>query len=159
MKYEIITKELPEYTVYYKDGTVDSFSSIAQFILSSAEECMATNPNIKCIEPDYCFVSYFNGEPKQENKIKLRYAQAVTESGFENETIKFTKLKPVKAVCVYHKGSYSTLPEAYACIMKYIEENSLEIIEEPRERYIDGMWNKGSEEDWLTEIQVPVKSK
>ena len=26
----------------------------------------------------------------------------------------------------------------------------------PRESYIDGIWNKDSEEDWLTEIQVPI---
>ena len=26
----------------------------------------------------------------------------------------------------------------------------------PRESYIDGIWNKDSEDDWLTEIQVPI---
>ena len=26
-----------------------------------------------------------------------------------------------------------------------------------RECYIDGIWNKESEEDWLTEIQLPVE--
>ena len=26
-----------------------------------------------------------------------------------------------------------------------------------RESYIDGIWNKESVEDWLTEIQLPVK--
>lgn len=53
----------------------------------------------------------------------------------------------------------STLPEAYGIIMKYIEENNLEIIESPRERYIDDIWNKEKPKDWLTEIQIPIKNK
>ncbi|WP_308780120.1 hypothetical protein [uncultured Clostridium sp.] len=43
--------------------------------------------------------------------------------------------------------------------MKYIEENGYEIAESPRERYIDGIWNKENIDEWLTEIQVPVRKK
>ena len=41
--------------------------------------------------------------------------------------------------------------------MRYIEENGYKIIESPRERYIDGIWNKENKEDWLTEIQIPIE--
>ena len=64
-----------------------------------------------------------------------------------------------KCICIYHKGSYDTLGKSYAKIMKYIEDNKLEIKEYPRECYIDGIWNKDNVEDWLTEIQVPIKQK
>lgn len=158
MKYEVITKTLPEYTVYYKEGVVSTFEELVPFILGSAEECRELNPNIKCIEPDYCYVSYLDKEYKEKD-IKVRYAQAVVEPGIENENIHFEKLNPVEAICVYHKGSYSTLRGAYSFLLKYIDENGLEIIEPIRERYIDGMWNKEKEEDWLTEIQVPIKRK
>lgn len=79
--------------------------------------------------------------------------------GKENKTIKFMELKPVNAVCIYHKGAYENLGKSYSIIMKYIEENNYEIIDFPRECYIDGMWNKDNVEEWLTEIQVPVKKK
>lgn len=158
MKYEVILKELPDHTVYYKEGVIDDYSKITEFILSSAEECIKTNPNIKCIEPDYCYINYLDNEYRDKN-VKIRYAQAVTEEGTSNETIKFMKLKPVNAVCLYHKGAYENLGEAYGFIMKYIEENGYDIIECPRERYIDGIWNKENVEDWLTEIQVPVIKK
>ena len=39
-------------------------------------ECLKLNPNIKCVEPDYCFVNYLDGEYKDKN-IKVRYSQAV----------------------------------------------------------------------------------
>lgn len=158
MKYEVILKELPECVVYYKEGMVKDFSEITAFILQSAEECKGTNPDIKCIEPDYCFMNYLDGEFK-ERDIKIRYAQAVEKEGISNETIKFKKLEPVEAVCIYHKGAYENLGEAYAFIMKYIEENGYEILEFPRERYIDGIWNKENVDEWLTEIQVPVRKK
>ncbi|NLC88152.1 MAG: MerR family transcriptional regulator [Clostridiaceae bacterium] len=158
MNYEVITKELPEYTIYYKEARIKDFSEIIGFILSSGEECEKLNPDIKCISPDYCYINYLDEEFKKDNML-IRYAQAVEKEGISNETIKFKKLKPVNAVCIYSKGSYENLPNAYSFIMKYIEENNYEIIESPRERYIDGMWNKDSEEEWLTEIQVPVRKK
>ena len=58
---------------------------------------------------------------------------------------------------IYHKGAYSNLRDSYNKILKYIEENKLEIIDTPRECYIDGCWNKENEEDFLTEIEFPVK--
>lgn len=158
MKYEVIKKELPSYTIYYKEGIIKDFSEISDFIISSGEECKELNPSIKCITPDYCYINYLDGEYKEKD-IKIRYAQAVTECGIENENIKFEQLKPVTAVCIYHKGDYSKLGEAYSFIMKYIEENNYEITDFPRERYIDGIWNKENIEEWLTEIQVPVIKK
>ena len=156
MNYEVVMKELPECVIYYKEGMIRDFSEVSEFILKSAEECKKTNPDIKCIEPDYCYMNYLDGQYKDKD-IKIRYAQAVEKEGIPNETIKFEKLKAVDAVCIYHKGAYSNLGEAYGFIMKYIEENGYEIIDFPRERYIDGIWNKENVEDWLTEIQVPVK--
>ena len=158
MKYEVIKKTLPDYTVYYKEGVVENFSNVIEFILESGEECRKLNPNIKCIEPDYCFVSYLDGEYKESN-MKIRYSQAVDKVGIGNENIKFEILKPVEAVCVYHKGSYNTLTDSYSFLIKWIEENNYEITEPIRERYIDGMWNKETEEEWLTEIQIPIRKK
>jgi hypothetical protein len=31
-----------------------------------------------------------------------------------------------------------------------------QVADAPRESYIDGIWNKDSEEEWLTEIQIPI---
>jgi len=156
MKYEVFTKELPECIVYYKEGELKSYGEAGQFILQSANECLQSNPQTKCVEPDYCFMEYLHNEHKDKD-IKVRYSQAVKEFGKDTDTIKFKKLETTKAVCVYHKGDYSSLGEAYGCVLKYIEENNLKIKSFPRERYIDGVWNKQSVDEWLTEIQVPIE--
>ena len=82
MKNEIFVKEIPSYIVYYRDGVISDFSKITEFVLNVGEECAKANPNLKCISPDYCYVSYLDGEYK-ENDIKVRYAQAVEEYGKE----------------------------------------------------------------------------
>lgn len=158
MKEEIFEKVIPACYVYYKEGILKDFSEASLFIQGSGIECLELNPEIKCVEPDYCFVNYLDKEHKDRD-IKIRYSQAVIkEDSFnENDNIKFCELPEVKCVCIYHKGSYDELGDAYGKIMKYIEDNDLEVIDYPRECYIDGIWNKENVEEYLTEIQVPIK--
>lgn len=68
----------------------------------------------------------------------------------------FKDLPEIQAACIYHKGSYNEFPRTYAVLLKYIEENGYEICGNIREKYIDGVWNKDSEKEWLSEIQIPV---
>ena len=159
MKEEIFEKEIPAYYVYYKEGIIEDYSYASSFIQESGSECLKLNPNIKCVTPDYCFVNYLDGEYKDKN-IKIRYSQAVIKEDYsfnESGSIKFMDIPKTKCICIYHNGSYNELGKSYGKIMKYIEDNKLEIIDCPRECYIDGIWNKEKEEDWLTEIQVPIK--
>lgn len=109
-----------------------------------------------CAMPEYCFTHYL--EPGyQEEKILIEACEAVTEAKGESELIKFQTFEEVKeAACLFHKGSYETLPISYGKVLNYIEENGYEICGNIRESYIDGVWNKDTDEDWLTEIQIPV---
>ena len=75
----------------------------------------------------------------------------------DSELVQFKELPETKAACIYHKGSYNEFPRTYASVLKYIEENGYEICGDIREVYIDGVWNKDREEEWLSEIQIPVQ--
>lgn len=46
---------------------------------------------------------------------------------------------------------------SYESVLKYVEDNGYEIVGAIRESYIDGVWNKEDESEWLTEIQVPIR--
>lgn len=155
MKYTAVIKEIPETVVYSEERVLKDYSQVTDLVLASATECRRLNPNIECTKPDYCFCEYLDMEHK-ETDIRARYSQAVTKAGVGNERIQFRTLPATKAICIYHKGAYDNLGEAYAFIVNYAEKNGYEIAGCPRECYIDGMWNKESVDEWLTEIQLPV---
>lgn len=156
MKYHAVVKEIPECVVYSEERMLKDYSEITKLVLESAEECKKLNPEIECARPDYCFCEYLDGEYKEKN-VMVRYSQAVVKAGVENERIKFRTLDGAKAICIYHKGAYDLLGEAYSYIMKYANENGYKAVGFPRERYIDGVWNKENVEEYLTEIQLPVE--
>lgn len=49
------------------------------------------------------------------------------------------------------------MPETFAELYGYAESHGYELTDRARFCYIDGVWNKESQEEWLTEIQLPVK--
>jgi len=156
MKYQVTEKVIPETIVYMAEAVLKNYSEIMQWIPSVGQECLSLNPGIKCAEPPYEFCEYLDGEYK-ETDVHIRHNEAVTAFGNENENIRFRKLPEAKVLSIYHKGAYERIGEAYAFIMKYAESNGYEVAGFARECYIDGIWNKESIEDWLTEIQLPVK--
>ncbi len=158
MDYEVVIKEIPEYIVFYKEGILDKYQDVGNFVFQAGEEARQANPNLKCITPDYCFMEYIDGEYRESN-IAARYSQAVEHAGIETKDIKFKNSPRVTVASIYHKGPYSNFRESYGFIMKWIEDNNYEIDSYSREVYIDGIWNKEDSNDWLTEIQVPIKRK
>ena len=149
-------KEIPAAIVYYAEKRLKHISDSMQFIPESGAECLRLNPGIQCAEPEYEFCEYLDDEYR-ETDVLIRHSQAVTSFGVENENIKFREIPATKVLSIYHKGPYDKLGEAYAFIMRYAEKNGYTVSDRPRECYIDGIWNKESVEDWLTEIQLPVE--
>ncbi|NFI93623.1 MerR family transcriptional regulator [Clostridium botulinum] len=158
MNYQAILKELPEYIVYSKRMTVPSYDSYFELIPAIGEEITAANPELKCTVPAYCFIKYLDNEYKDKD-INIEFCEAVEKMGKETGDIKFSKIESVSAVSVMHKGAYAGLAKAYAFAFKWSEDNGYVIVDSPRENYIDGIWNKENEDDWLTELQIPLIKK
>ena len=158
MEYNPVIKNLPSCIVYYKEMVVPDYNSYFELIPKIGETVVKANPDLKLIEPEYCFIKYLENEYKEKD-IHIEYNEAVEKFGKEVEDIKFKKIESIKALCIMHKGAYKDLNKAYAFAFKWIEENGYELSESPRESYIDGIWNKENEEDWLTEVQFPIRKK
>lgn len=156
MKYQAVVKELAACTVYSEERVIANYGEVSQLVLGSAEECLRLNPDIECAKPDYGFCEYLDCEHRDAD-IRVRYSQAVLKAGVGNKRISFRELPATRAVCIYHKGAYDNLGEAYAYLMEYAEKNGYQPTGCARECYIDGVWNKENVEDWLTELQLPVK--
>ena len=158
MKYQAVIKQVPSYTVYYKQGLVPTPTQLEAFILGSAQECLAANPGITCVEPDYCYVSYLDPEYKPENML-VEYGQAVNAAGTQTDTIKFKTLPATEVISVYHQGPYESVGSAFAFALNWAKDNGYRTAGLPRERYIDGKWNQPDPEKRLTEIQIPIQAE
>lgn len=156
MKYQVTVKEIPAAIVYYTEVKVKNFSDMMTIIPELGAECMELNPGMKCSNPPYEFCEYLDEEHK-ETDITIRHNEAVETFGRESDRIKFREIPAVKVLSIFHKGSYDEIGEAYAYIMKYAEENGYTVAGLSRESYIDGIWNKDSVDEWLTEIQLPIE--
>lgn len=158
MNYQAIIKEMPECIVYSKKITVPSYDAYFQIIPEIGVQVKTKYPDLKCAVPEYCFISYLDGEYKEKD-INIEYCEAVDKMRESFSDIIFKKIEKATAVSVMHKGPYTGLSQAYAYAFRWIEENGYAVADNPRESYIDGIWNKDSENDWLTELQIPIVKK
>lgn len=156
--YSTAIKPLPEVIVASMRQVVPSYETFFDLLPNvMAKEMQRTG--CVCAVPEYCFNIYHDGEYK-DHDIDVEICEAITQMKENTEILKFKVIPEVPlAACVLHKGPYETLMGAYSYIFKWLEENQYEVVDLPRESFIDGIWNKESSEDWLTEIQVPVKVK
>lgn len=158
MEYQAIIKELPACIVYSKRFILPNYDALFEIIPKIGEEVSQANPELKCANPEYCFLVDHDVEYKEKD-INVEFCEAVTAYGNPVGDITFKEISAVDAVCVMHRGSYNDLGKAYAFAFQFIEENGYEIADSPRESHIDGIWNKETEDEWLTEIQIPVKTE
>ena len=158
MNYSATVKQIPECIVYSKKMTIPNYNAYFETIPAIGEAIAKKYPELKCAVPEYCFVIYLDGEYK-ETDINIEFCEAVDKTYPDFDGIVFKKIKSVTAVSVMHKGAYSKLCEAYAFAFDWIEKNGYIADDNPRESYIDGIWNKENEADWLTELQIPITKK
>ena len=155
MNYSATIKELPGCIVYSKTLAVPGYDAYFDLIPKIGEAVQAKYPDLKCATPEYCFIVYLDGEHKEQD-FNVEVCEAVDKAYPDFDGFTFKEIKPAAAVSVMHKGAYAKLGEAYAFAFKWIEENGYTAADNPRESYIDGIWNKDSEDEWLTELQVPI---
>ena len=156
MKYQAVMKDIPECIVFSRRVKIPNYDAMMTMVPETGRKISAANPDLKCALPEYCFNIYHDGEYR-ETDIDVEICEAVERIGNEVDDIKFKTCPPVTVVSAMHKGPYRTLGLAYAFLTSWIEQNGYEMTDNPRESFIDGIWNKDSEEDWLTEVQIPVK--
>ena len=151
---EVKLKTLPEVIVASIRLTLDKYDDLHKVAPQMGEKLEAHG--IVFREPFYCFNIYHDGEYKEAD-IDVEICQAVVESGKNDNGLIYKKIDEVQnAACYFHKGPYSTLGSSYAEVFRWIEEEGYKTIDNPRESFIDGCWNKDDPEEWLTEIQIPV---
>ena len=152
----VLIKNIPETTVAFMQIRLESYDRL--FDRMPEMGALMEKAGCECALPEYCFTNYLEPGYK-DGDIPVEICESVVEAKKETGELRFKTLPEIRAACVFHKGSYRTFSESYEAVLRYIEENGSEIAGEIRESYIDGIWNKDDESQWLSEIQVPVKRK
>lgn len=152
----VMIRKVPEVTVASMQMQIESYDVLFDMMPKMGEELERLG--CQCAEPEYCFTRYLESV-YQEEQILVEICEAVKEKKQDSDLVKFQVLPEVEAACIFHKGSYDRFSETYEIILKYIEDNEYEIVGNIREKYIDGVWNKDTEEEWLSEIQIPIVKK
>lgn len=146
----VLIKKIPKVTVAAMKSTIESYDDL--FELMPKMGALMEKAGCECSMPEYCFTNYIT----TTGEIIIDTCEAVVEAKPQLEDLYFKEFPEVQAACIFHKGSYNNLSQSYERLLNYIEENSYEICGDFRESYIDGVWNKSDESQWLTEIQIPV---
>ena len=152
----VLIKTIPETTVAAMQTRIESYDAL--FEVMPQMGTIMEQVGCECAVPEYCFTNYLESGYKEEN-ILVELCESVTEEKEGRNGLYFRTLPEIQAACIFHKGSYNTFSESYEAVLKYIEENEYEIAGAIRESYIDGIWNKDDEREWLSEIQVPIRKK
>ena len=156
LSHPVLIKTIPETTVAAMKARIESYDCLFDDMPKMGK--LMEKAGCICALPEYCFTNYLEPGYKDED-ILVELCESVEEAREETGGLYFRTLPEIQAACIFHKGSYRTLSESYETVLKYIEENGYEIAGEIRESYIDGIWNKDDESQWLSEIQVPIKRR
>lgn len=153
--YHVLVKSLPEVIVASMRTRIPDYDALFDVVPAMGQEMERLG--CVCAEPEYCFSIYHDGEYREED-IDVEICEAVVEKREDSEMVCFKVIDAVDtAACILHKGPYEGFPQAYAAILRFVEENGYELCGYPRESYIDGAWNKDTAEEWLSEIQFPIR--
>ena len=152
----VLIKTIPETTVAFMRIRLGSYDCLFDRMPEMGE--LMEKASCECALPEYCFTRYLEPGYK-EGDILVEICESVVEAKKATGDLRFKTLPEIQAACVFHKGSYRTFSESYETVLRYVEENGYEIAGEIRESYIDGVWNKDDESQWLSEIQVPVRRR
>lgn len=150
----VLIKEVLECIVAYMKTRLDSYENLFDKMPQMGE--LMEQAGCICALPEYCFTNYLEPNFKEED-ILVELCESVTECKEDSAELHFKVMPKLKIASVFHKGSYNTLATSYESVLRYVEDNGYEIVGAIRESYIDGVWNKEDESEWLTEIQVPIR--
>ncbi len=151
---EVVLKELPEVIVASYRTIIPTYDALYQVAPAMGEKMK--KQGAVCSKPAYCFNIYHDTEHKEQD-IDIEICEAVVEAKPDKDGLVYKTINGVKtAACIYHKGAYENLGKSYALLFQWIEGNGYMAMDNGRESFIDGVWNKEDVTDWLTEIQIPI---
>lgn len=162
-EYEVVIKKVEPQMVMGVRDVIPTYSDVGR-LFGEVESHVARHGG-KPAGP--CMAIYYD-EEYRERDVDAEAATPVAEPLSETDRIKYHQVPGYETVAAtIHKGGYSGLPEAYAALHAWIQQNGYRIIGPDREVYLRGRTTTTLEypegyvtsdpNEFLTEVQFPVE--
>ena len=149
---EVTIKSINEIDVLAVRDTVPSYGDI-EVLFDQVFGVLGKNQ----LQPAGPPIGIYHDQEHQEKDVDIEIAIPLSQKDLDSTDLSTAQLPAVKEMaCVFHQGGYSTIGASYGYLMKWVEENGYKITGPVREVYLRGP-ESGEEENYLTEIQLPVK--
>ncbi|MDF2513744.1 MAG: transcriptional regulator, MerR family [Herbinix sp.] len=150
----VVIKSLPEIIVASKEVIISSLYELIPLADAFRDKLKNLGCEITAAENHY--IVYH--EDKYEDKdFTVQLCITVDEIKVDTKEVRFRTIPAVpKAACSYHRGSYDTMHLTHDYSALWMDYHHYLIEGDFRQVFIDGAWNKRSESEWLTEVQVPI---
>ena len=154
MNYNVTLKSVPKYNVISVRDTIPSYDAegmlwqrLGGFIMKNTTPC-----------GDVAYATH-QDEGYKEGPVDVEVIMNVKELFTNEEGFEFKETEPLEqAASIFVPGDYSNLTPAYIYLAKWIEENNYSICGNARQLCIKGPWNEQNPNDYLSEIQIPIKN-
>jgi DNA-binding transcriptional MerR regulator len=153
MSYNVKTKQVPSYNVVSYRQKIPSYSAEGMLWAKLGEYMAEKGLNTEA----YCYATYHDKEYK-EGDVDVEVVMEVDKLLDNERGFVYKKTEPIEqAAYVLVPGDYSNIGPAFNFLGKWIEDNGYEICGLVRQLCIKGPWNEENTENYLTELQIPIK--
>lgn len=164
--FDIKIKTIPAHIAYHTEYDINDYMDFfdeksgenALQVLADKVERENTNLRVPPIPGDYNYFTHEAGAPVVF-PAHVGYYDMVTDFGVDTDEYAFVRVPEVTAAVVPYKGALRNIGCAYEFAYGWIRENGYEIAGDGRSSAIHGPWDRDNEEEYLTEVQIPVKKK
>lgn len=153
MNNNVTLKSIPSYKIISLRDTIPSYD--AEGILWERLGKYIQDKKISCTDIYY---ATYHDEGYKEGPVDVEIVMGVDKLLNDADGFTFKKTEPIKqAASILVPGDFSNLAPAYNFLGKWIEEKGYTICGIARQLPIKGPWNETNPNDYLNEIQIPVK--
>lgn len=152
MNYDVVIKEVTPFKAASLRDIIPSYSEQGHLWNEIAQHI--EKHNVKILPG--CMVIYYDPGYK-ESQVDAEVVEPISAPVPDTARIKYREIPGATMVATVHKGSYENLRNAYSALLKWIEGNGYSPCGPNREIYLEGEWSVKSTDDYITEIQIPVK--
>jgi effector-binding domain-containing protein len=152
MKYDCVVKKIEPVRVATIRDHIPTHSEQGHLWQALGEHI--EKHGVKIVPP--CMVIYHEGS--SDTYVDAEVIEPIAGDLPETDRIKVKILGGVaEMACVVHKGPFQTLHNAYNSLLNWMEENRYEMAGPQRELYLAGEWSTADANEYITEIQCPVR--